>query len=383
MADDPRILEAHRIPMLDLVDRLAIGGLKRAGGELVGPCPGCGGTDRFSINTQKGVMFCRRCDAKGDQIALVQLVMGMEFPAALEWLVGARQELTPAQRAEQARKAAEHRRAREADAARHRQDAIALARKIWSAARPADGTLVADYLDRRGIRQRPGAQLPRCFRFEPEARLVVPDEQRRGAYVSVHEGPAMLSAILDAQGDLTGVHRTWIDLGQPKGKVVAYHPAKAGEMVPSKKVYGSKKGGAIRIFTPRDASVMVMAEGIETTLSAMVAAAIDGRAAYWAGVDLGNMAGARKLGPGLKFAGLPDMTDRDAFVPPAWVRRLVFVQDGDSDPRLTRAKLLSGLRRAKALRPGLTAAIVHPGEGIDMNDLLMSATDVTQREGDE
>ena len=371
MSDDPRILQAHQIPMVELVDRLAIGGLKRDGGELVGPCPGCGGTDRFSINPQKGVIFCRRCDAKGDQIALVQLVMGMDFPAALEWLVGARQELTPAQRAEQARKAEEHRRAREADAARHRQDAIALARKIWNAARPADGTLVADYLDRRGIRQRPGAQLPRCFRFEPDARLVVPDEQRRGAYVTVHEGPAMLSAILDAQGDLTGVHRTWIDLGQPKGKVAAHHPFKAGELVPSKKVYGSKKGGAIRIFTPRDASVMVMAEGIETTLSTMVAAAIDGGAAYWAGVDLGNMAGARKLGPGLKFAGLPDMSDQDAFVPPAWVRRLVFVQDGDSDPKLTRAKLLSGLRRAMALRPGLTAAILHPGEGIDMNDLLM------------
>ena len=113
-----------------------------------------------------------------------------------------------------------------------------------------------------------------------------------------------------------------------------------------------------------------MAEGIETTLSAMVARALPG-AAYWAGVDLGNMAGARRLGPGLKYAGLPDLTDRDAFVPPQWVKRLVFVQDGDSAPKLTRAKLLSGLRRAMALRPGLTAAIVHPGEGIDMNDLLM------------
>ena len=38
---------------------------------------------------------------------------------------------------------------------------------------------------------------------------------------------------------------------------------------------------------------------------------------------------------------------------------------------------LSGLRRAMALRPGLTAAIVHPGEGIDMNDLLMGATPVS------
>lgn len=196
----------------------------------------------------------------------------------------------------------------------------------------------------------------------------------------------MLAAISDASGAVTGVHRTWIDLGQPKGKVVIPHPFKAGEMVASKKVYGSKKGGAIRIHTPRDAEAMVMAEGIETTLSAMVARALPG-AAYWAGVDLGNMAGARRLGPGLKYEGLPDLTDRDAFVPPAWVKRLVFVQDGDSEPKLTRAKLLSGLRRAKAHakadRRILTATIARAPEGLDMNDLLMGATDVTQREGDE
>ena len=382
MREDPRIAMAHQVPMLELVDRLAIGGLVRTGGELVGPCPGCGGKDRFSINPRKDVIFCRRCDARGDQIALVQLVLGLDFPAALDWLVGHRQELTPQQLAEQERKAEEHRRAREADAARRRTDAIAQARKIWDHSGPADGTVVVDYLARRGIRPRAGAQLPRCFRFEPAARLVVPGDGRRGEFITVHEGPAMLAAILGPDGTLTGVHRTWIDLDQPKGKVVVMNPAKPGELVPSKKVYGSKKGGAIRIFTPRDATCLVMAEGIETTLSAMVAAAHAAGAAYWAGVDLGNMAGARKLGPGLKYAGIPDLADLDAFLPPAWIKRLVFVQDGDSDPKLTRAKLLSGLRRAMALRPGLTAAIVHPGEGIDMNDLLMGAQDVARRKDD-
>ena len=118
----------------DLIDRLAIPSLVRAGGELVGPCPGCGGKDRFGINVRKGVFLCRRCDAKGDQIALVQLVLGLDFPAALEWLVGPRQELTAAQRAEQQRRADHHRRQREAEAERRRQDAIALARQIWERA---------------------------------------------------------------------------------------------------------------------------------------------------------------------------------------------------------------------------------------------------------
>ncbi|WP_409680549.1 hypothetical protein [Paracoccus sp. (in: a-proteobacteria)] len=379
MRDDGRIDLAHQVPMADLVDRLAIPSLTRAGAELVGPCPSCGGIDRFGIHLQKGVFLCRRCDARGDQIALVQLVLGMEFPAALDWLVGAKQDLTPAQRAEQARRAEQHRRARDADAARRRSEAIAQARQIWDRAQPADGSPVVTYLALRGIRLRDGARLPRCFRFEPSARLVVPDPARRGEFVPVHEGPAMLAAILGPDGALTGVHRTWLDLRQPKGKVIVPHPHKAGEIVASKKVYGSKKGGAIRIYHPRDADWLIMAEGIETTLSAMMARSIKG-AAFWAGVDLGNMSGSRKLGPGLKYAGIPDLTDLDAFVPPPWVRRLIFVQDGDSDPRLTRAKLLSGLRRAKALRPGLTAAIVHPGHGIDMNDLLLGAEPVGEGE---
>ena len=371
MADpDPRIDAAHQIDMGELVDRLGITGLVRTGGELVGPCPSCGGKDRFSINPRKRVIFCRGCDAKGDQIALVQLVLGLDFPAALEWLAGPRQELTAAQRAEIDRKARLNRERREADAMRHRREAIEYARQIWQGGQPADGSLVQDYLARRGLPPRPGARLPRCFRFDDRARLVVPHPDRRREFVTVHEGPAMLAEILAPDGSFCGVHRTWIDLAQRKGKPLIAHPFKAGETVPAKKVYGSKKGGAIRLFTPRDASMLVMAEGIETTLSAMIAKALPDSAAYWAGVDLGNMAGHRRLGPGLKYAGIPDMDDREAFVPPSWVRRLVFVQDGDSDPKLTRAKLLSGARRAMALRPGLTAAIVHPGEGVDMNDLL-------------
>lgn len=372
--DDTRLVEAKAIPMDQLADRLQIKGLVRTAGELVGPCPGCGGTDRFSINPRKGVIFCRGCDAKGDQVALVQLALGMDFRAALEWLVGPRQELTPQQHAEQRRKADAFRRQREADAARHRADAIRQAREIWNAGRPANDTVVADYLDRRGLRLRAGAKLPRCFRFEPSARLVVPVAGRGREFQTVHEGPTMLSAIQAPDGSISGVHRTWIDLSQPKGKPVVAHPFKDGETVPAKKVYGSKKGGAIRLYTPRDATVMVMGEGIETTLSTMIARA-EPSEAYWAGVDLGNMSGQRKMGKGLKYAGIPDMEDRDAFVPPPWVRRLIFIQDGDSDPRLTRAKLESGLRRAKLKIPGRTTAIIHSGEGVDSNDRLMDALD--------
>ena len=41
-----------------------------------GPCPVCGGTDRFSINTAKGVWNCRQCGVGGDVIALVEFLDG-------------------------------------------------------------------------------------------------------------------------------------------------------------------------------------------------------------------------------------------------------------------------------------------------------------------
>jgi hypothetical protein len=59
--------------------------LKRDGGsELVGPCPKCGGTDRFSINITKQLWNCRGCGKGGDIIDLIQHVDGCEFVDACE-----------------------------------------------------------------------------------------------------------------------------------------------------------------------------------------------------------------------------------------------------------------------------------------------------------
>ena len=33
--------------------------LKRVGSEYVGPCPGCGGRDRFAVSPRKGLFNCR------------------------------------------------------------------------------------------------------------------------------------------------------------------------------------------------------------------------------------------------------------------------------------------------------------------------------------
>lgn len=57
--------------------------------ERCGPCPSCGGTDRFSINTRKQVFNCRVCRQSGDVIALVQALDGVAFKMAVETLAGA------------------------------------------------------------------------------------------------------------------------------------------------------------------------------------------------------------------------------------------------------------------------------------------------------
>jgi hypothetical protein len=70
--------------------------LKKVGVEYVGPCPGCGGADRFGINSRKinkhgnrGVFGCRRCEAGGDVIALEQFLKGTKFRQAVKDLSGA------------------------------------------------------------------------------------------------------------------------------------------------------------------------------------------------------------------------------------------------------------------------------------------------------
>jgi hypothetical protein len=367
MQDDGRLDQAKAIPMAEVIDRLGVASLVRAGGELVGPCPVCGGRDRFGVNVSRHVFTCRHCDVGGDQVALVQHVLGCDFRAALAYLVGdADVALDPAEVARRKARAESARADAQARAARERAAAIRAAREIWNAGVDAEGTPVRAYLVRRGFDEARLRRVPGCLRYHAALPYMV-----RGAdgWHQIHIGPAMLAAVQAPDGSIAAVHRTWIDLDQPKGKAKILHE---GTPMQAKKVLGSKKGGAIRLSTPRGAQRMVMAEGIETTLTAGVARVWPG-AAYWAGVDLGNMAGRRILsGTGMKYAGVPDLEDAQAFLPPPWVQHLIFIQDGDSAPQSTRAKLLAGLRRARAQVPGVArVSIVHAGDGRDLNDILM------------
>ena len=80
---------ARAVPIGDVIDRRGIK-LKRIGEELIGPCPKCGGDDRFGVNTQKNIFNCRGCDVGGDTIKLVEHLDGVDFNTACETLAGPR-----------------------------------------------------------------------------------------------------------------------------------------------------------------------------------------------------------------------------------------------------------------------------------------------------
>jgi hypothetical protein len=86
-AFDAWIAQARAVKIEDVVARRGIK-LKRVGAERVGPCPKCGGTDRFAINPAKGVFNCRVCGAAGDVISLVQFLDGGDFNSACTTLAG-------------------------------------------------------------------------------------------------------------------------------------------------------------------------------------------------------------------------------------------------------------------------------------------------------
>jgi phage/plasmid primase-like uncharacterized protein len=126
-----------------LEDEIARRGLKlrRTGAELIGPCPVCGGTDRFSINVRKKIFNCRGCGTGGDIIKLVEHLDGCDFAAAIATLAGNTARATPQYKPAPAQRDDhnddEQRRLEQADA-------------IWRSSSPLGPDAIA-YFSKRGI----------------------------------------------------------------------------------------------------------------------------------------------------------------------------------------------------------------------------------------
>lgn len=129
------------------------------------------------------------------------------------------------------------------------------ARRLFAMSRPIHGTLVEAYLRRRGITSLHGTG---SLRFHPRC-YYRPDE-----HSATETWPAMIAAVTDLDGRLTGAHRTWLN---PEG----FDPSRLGKapIDTPRRAMGDLLGHAVRFGLAGD--VMAGGEGIETMLSLRMA----------------------------------------------------------------------------------------------------------------
>jgi hypothetical protein len=84
---DVRAQRARAVPIEDELARRGVK-LRGQGTERVGPCPKCGGDDRFAIHLKKQIWNCRGCAVGGDVIKLIEHLDGVDFRGACDVLIG-------------------------------------------------------------------------------------------------------------------------------------------------------------------------------------------------------------------------------------------------------------------------------------------------------
>jgi Toprim domain len=120
------------------------------------------------------------------------------------------------------------------------------ARRLFAMSKPIAGTVAETYLRARGITDLHGVD---CLRFQPRCYYRSPVDAPTETW------PAMIAAVTDLQGHITGAHRTWLD---PSGRDKA-------PLDTPRRAMGHLLGNAVRFGPASD--VMAAGEGIETILS--------------------------------------------------------------------------------------------------------------------
>jgi hypothetical protein len=244
-----RVEQARAVPIEREIERR---GIKLKGKvERVGPCPKCGGDDRFAINTNKQVFNCRGCGVGGDVIALVQLLDGSDFTAACTTLAGQRpgggngtdKPLPPRGSGSKAPPAPNGPPDDDYEREQHSKAAW-----LWNQRRPIEGTPAERYLRGRGII----CPLPPTLGYLPSnqdyaptliAAFGIPDEPKPGD--------------LRVPGDVRAVHVTRL---LPDGS-----DRERGDR--AKIILGSPGGLPIVLAPPNDLLALAITEGIEDALA--------------------------------------------------------------------------------------------------------------------
>lgn len=193
------------------------------------------------------------------------------------------------------------------------------ARRLIGMSQPITGTIVQAYLRNRGITDLRGTG---NLRFHPRC-YYRPDERS-----PTETWPAMIAAVTDLDGKITGAHRTWLD-PQSRDKAPIDTPRRA---------MGDLLGNAVRFGIGGE--VMAAGEGIETVLS------------------------LRQVLPDMPMLAALSAAHLPAIRFPDTLRRLYIVRDNDQAGDAARDSLIE---RANAV--GIEAIVISPALG-DFNEDL-------------
>ena len=242
--------------------------LRRVGRDLVGPCPACGGTDRFSVTPAKRAWHCRRCANGGDVIALVQHLDGGNFLDAVQTLSGERPRRKRSGQEALAQMMARERQRQEEEeqAKRENETKTKNALRLWN-----EGTCIWDTPAQAYLASRRCGDL-----FPPDRDAVFRFHQRCAFGDETH--PCLLTLLRNIETNAPqAVHRTALT---PDGQKI------------DRKMQGPKLGAAVKLWPQSCArDRLVIGEGIETVLSAALHFKHRGERLdpAWAAIDAGNL----------------------------------------------------------------------------------------------
>ena len=238
-----------------------------------GPCPGCGGSDRFQFNVRSpaGAFSCRaHPKGGGDGFELIEHALDIGFAEAARMVAGALG-MSAATSNRPAHRPPTPAPAPAADWSRARRQAT----EMWSAGLPISSNDAAGrYLAGRGL------ALPADsanLRHHPALPYWKPGDGRAEL---VSNFPALLARISLPDGRGCGLHRIYLT---PDGRKLAL------DGLPAKKLFkaGDLTGAAVQLARPAD-GVVGICEGIETALAFGMGAGIP----VWAGVSAPGLAAA-------------------------------------------------------------------------------------------
>lgn len=282
-----------------------------------GPCPVCGGSDRYRFDNKhgRGDWICNQCGA-GDGFKLVMGVMGLTFPEArkrvMEW--GGLEETTDFSPARVI--------ARPSDPEPIARPTRRVTQLLRESCAVEDCDAVRAYIASRHL-----WPLPQGHGLRAHASVEYWQEGKR-----VGRFPALLAAVRDSAGELVTVHVTYLD---PDGNKLTMHE-------PRKLLSGltGREGCAVPLMR-LDGDVMGIAEGIETALSAAFMHTLP----VWAALNTSLL---------------------QKFEPPEQITKLIIFADRDVAGLDAATKLMQRLQEKVRLE-------IRTPQAKDWNDVLRSA----------